>query len=104
MIPAFLYHYTSVETLLLILKNKTIRFSRLDCLNDPLEGTHLKFKYLNENIYASSWTSEANESLPMWKIYSNLKGVRIKMPIDLFSFRDEIKIKKRMLACCLRIK
>lgn len=94
MIPPFLYHYTSVESLLLILKNKTIRFSRLDCLNDPLEGTHLKFKHFNKSVFASSWTSEATESLPMWKIYSDLKGVRIKMPVDLFSFQDELKIKK----------
>lgn len=31
-----LYHYTSIETLALILKHKTIRFSRLDRVDDPL--------------------------------------------------------------------
>lgn len=94
MIPPFLYHYTSVEALLLILKNKTIRFTRLDYLNDPLEGLHSKFQNLSKHVYASSWTSESAESIPMWKIYSSLKGVRIRLPIDLFSFDNKIGIEK----------
>ena len=33
-----LYHYTSVNTLYYILKNKTIRFNRLDKVDDIDEG------------------------------------------------------------------
>ena len=33
--PTYLYHYTSIETLALILKNKTIRLKRLDLVDDP---------------------------------------------------------------------
>lgn len=32
-----IFHYTSIETLALILKNRTIRFSRLDKVDDPEE-------------------------------------------------------------------
>lgn len=35
--PAVLYHYASLDTLALILHNRTIRFSRLDKVDDPQE-------------------------------------------------------------------
>lgn len=33
-----IYHYTNIETLALVLKNKTIRFNRLDRVDDLEEG------------------------------------------------------------------
>ena len=33
-----IYHYTNIETLALILKNRTIRFNRLDHVDDLEEG------------------------------------------------------------------
>lgn len=41
MIPKYLYHYTNVDSLLKILQSQTIRFTRLDLLNDPYEGNFL---------------------------------------------------------------
>lgn len=38
MILKYLYHYTSTDTLKKIISGKTIKFSRLDTMNDPLEG------------------------------------------------------------------
>ena len=38
MIPKYLYHYTSTETLKAIITSGNIRFKRLDKLNDPYEG------------------------------------------------------------------
>ena len=35
-----IYHYTSIETLALILKNKTIRFNRLDHVDDVDEAAY----------------------------------------------------------------
>ena len=35
--PEYLYHYTAVDTLELILKNKTIRFNPLTKMDDNLE-------------------------------------------------------------------
>lgn len=95
MIPTYLYHYTSLETLLLILEENTIRFSRLDLMNDPVEGHNDIWPECRENVFSSSWTAEARDELPMWKLYSDLKGVRIRMPIDLFNFSDKLEASKR---------
>lgn len=35
--PEYLYHYTSIDNLALILKNKTIRFNSLINVDDPDE-------------------------------------------------------------------
>lgn len=64
-----LYHYTSIETLALILKHKTIRFSRLDRVDDPDE-----YSFKEDGItpahycYVSCWTKNDNENLPQWYI------------------------------------
>ena len=34
-----IYHYTTIESLALILKNKTLLFNRLDCVDDLDEGS-----------------------------------------------------------------
>jgi hypothetical protein len=97
MIPSYLYHYTSIDSLKLILSNGTIRFKRLDLLNDPLESYSEKFDSFRKNVFSSSWTAEPNESIPMWKIYSNFDGVRLKLPIDIFSFNNEPRLMKTNL-------
>lgn len=77
----YLYHYTSLETLALILKYKTIRFSRLDLVDDPEEIITKDYGNLGRFMYVSCWTDSKEESIPMWKMYSNnLKGIRIKLP------------------------
>ena len=52
----YLYHYTTVDTLELILKNKTIRFNPLTKMDDNLEqwsahgkqeGSHRDFRLLH---------------------------------------------------------
>ncbi|WP_299979253.1 hypothetical protein [uncultured Pseudoteredinibacter sp.] len=88
--PAFLYHYTSIENLALILSHRTIRFRQLSTLNDPLEGKNADFAYAEKLIFSSSWTASEQDSIPMWSLYTGLKGVRVKLPIDLFNPRDEI--------------
>lgn len=83
--PEYLYHYTSIEALALILKNKTIRFTRLDLVDDPEEGRTADYGDLGRFYFVSCWTDEEKESIPMWKMYSNdLKGVRIKLPTFIF--------------------
>ncbi len=37
-----LHHYTDISTLALILKNRTIRFNRLDRVDDITEGESFK--------------------------------------------------------------
>lgn len=79
--PEFLYHYTSIETLALILKNKKIRFNQMsntDDLEESMTGDAGRFgKY----IFVSCWTASDEDNIPMWHMYSEkLTGVRIKLP------------------------
>ncbi len=81
-----IYHYTSIETLSLILDSKNIRFSRLDTVDDPEE---YGFKYGDyepaKHVFVSCWTTNQHESIPQWIIYGNNKhGVRIEVDDDLF--------------------
>lgn len=84
-IPQYLYHYTSVETLALILQNRTIRFNSLDRMDDLQEKETKDIKNIGQFIYVSAWTSEEKESIPMWNMYSSLDaGVRIRLKTNPF--------------------
>ena len=86
-----IYHYTTIETLALILHNKTIRFSRLDTVDDPDEygfekDAHNPAKY----TYVSCWTTNNKESIPQWVMYGNQKrGVRISFDSNLFEMEEK---------------
>jgi hypothetical protein len=84
-----LYHYTSIDTLALIFKNKTIRFNRLDRVNDPQEALSKEYRKLQKIVFVSCWTDNKVESIPLWKIYAGLNGVRISMPILMFQGRND---------------
>ena len=85
--PTFLYHYTSINTLALILKNQTIRFNRLDKVNDPEEAISKDLQNSNTTQFVSCWTANQRESIPLWNMYTKMKGVRIGMPTDMFEGR-----------------
>lgn len=84
-IPEYLYHYTSFEALACILEKKTFRFTKLNNLNDPLEGKTSDLNASENLAYCTSWTAHKRDTIPLWKMYSGLDGVRIKMPNDMFS-------------------
>lgn len=76
----YLYHYTNIETLALILKNRTIRFNSLDKMDDLQEQQTADIKNIGQFCYISSWTDDCTESIPMWNMYASLNlGVRIKL-------------------------
>lgn len=76
----YLYHYTNIETLALILKNRTIRFNSLDKMDDLQEQQTADIKNIGQFCYISSWTEDDTESIPMWNMYASLNlGVRIKL-------------------------
>lgn len=78
-IPDYLYHYTSLETLALILKNRTIRFNSLKNMDDAEEVITANSPYLGKYCFVSSWTTD-EESIPIWNLYTeSMKGVRIKL-------------------------
>lgn len=77
----YLYHYTNVSSLAMILKNKSIRFSPLSVLDDKEERMHNDSKNYSKYVFVSSWTDDEVESIPMWKMYtSSIEGVRIRLP------------------------
>ena len=80
------YHYTNLESLALILQNRTIRFNRLDKVDDIEEGNveSLGVKFCRY-VFVSCWTEEEEESIPLWKMYGgDLGGVRISMEKEMF--------------------
>lgn len=85
----YLYHYTSIETLALILKHRTIRFNSLDKMDDLQEQETADLQNIGQFCYISSWTDDATESIPMWNMYASLNlGVRIKLRKNPFKIYD----------------
>lgn len=95
-----IYHYTSIETLALILKNKTIRFNRLDQVDDVEEVSECSLRIkLGLYTFVSCWTKSHEENVALWKMYTpNMRGVRIELDSNMF-LKQEIntEIKKDSL-------
>lgn len=76
-----LYHYTSFDSLLYILKGKAFRLTRTDLLNDRKEkdfsGKH--------DYYVMSMTGD-KEYVSMWSMYGKKSGIKIRIdfPLNLF--------------------
>lgn len=83
-----IYHYTSLENLALILKHQTIRFNRLDHMEDPCEKTFLINQLdWSPYTYVSCWTENPIESIPLWHMYTKSgKGVRICLESDFIDW------------------
>lgn len=83
--PQKLYHYTNVEALALILKNRNIKFNPLNRMDDTQEQKTSDRQNLGKICYVSSWSDSSKESIPMWRMYcSKESGVRISLPLDPF--------------------
>ena len=97
-----LYHYTNLKTLALILKHRTLRFNRLDKVDDLEENVKSNGLNLGQYIFVSCWTEDAEESIPLWRMYAGIEnGVRICLDEDMFqtydicnfTFRDRVPIR-----------
>lgn len=76
----YLYHYTSLETLALILTNHTICFNNLLYVDDVEEAETKDMGRFGRFVYVSCWTDDKTESIPLWNMYTpNMHGVRIRM-------------------------
>lgn len=85
----YLYHYTSIETLALILKERTVRFNSLDKMDDRQEQMTADINNIGQFCYVSSWTDDADESIPMWNMYATLdSGIRIRLRKNPFKIYD----------------
>lgn len=82
-----IYHYTSIETLALILKNRTLRFSNLESVDDPEEAITKDFGSLEKYFFVSCWTDNSEENIGLWNLYSkDMKGIRIEIDSDRIPF------------------
>lgn len=83
-----IHHYTSLDTLALILKSRRIRFNRLDRVDDVNEEAAFGDVNLAKYLFVSCWTNEEAESIPQWNMYTpGMRGVRISLPRPPFRFR-----------------
>lgn len=88
--PEDLYHYTSIESLALILKNRSIRFSRADKVNDLDEVLISDVPEIKKVVFVSCWSASPKESIPLWALYaSRMKGVRIQLSSTMFESCSE---------------
>lgn len=85
----YLFHYTSIEKLALILKNRTIRLNALKNVDDLQESKTKDLNNLGRFFFVSSWTDDETESIPMWNMYTKMdSGVRIGLPKNPFSTHE----------------
>jgi hypothetical protein len=67
------------------MSSRSIKFNRLDKVDDIEERTEPSNLRLWQYIFVSCWTENAEESIPLWRMYSgNAHGVRIGMDVDMF--------------------
>ncbi len=88
-LPSTLFQYTSIESLEKILASRSLRFSRLDQMNDPEEATAADVPLAASSVFVSCWSVGHVEHIPMWSMYGrNFEGVRIKLPSNMFAGRE----------------
>ena len=95
-------HYTSLESLFYILKNRSLRLTRYVLLNDKSEKELSKCKK-GENRYIVSFTGTTKESVAMWSLYGKHSSIKVQiecsrgqffsMPNDNFYFDSDKKSK-----------
>jgi hypothetical protein len=80
-----IYHYTSIDSLALILQSRKIRFARLDTVDDVTEAqTHAGVNF-GKYFFVSCWTKEETENIAQWKMYGgDMGGIRIELPTNPF--------------------
>jgi hypothetical protein len=76
-----IFHYTSVESLAMILSTGKLRFTRLDSVDDMSEGqTHAGIPF-GKYFFVSCWTQQEEDNLAQWKMYGgDMEGIRIEFP------------------------
>lgn len=80
-----LYHYTTIDSLAMIMSSRSIKFNRLDKVDDMEERAEPNNVRLWQYVFVSCWTENSEESIPLWRMYSgNAHGVRIGMDADMF--------------------
>lgn len=81
-----IHHYTSIAALAAILRHRTIRFGRLDTLDDTQEAQSIGGFDFGTMLFASCWVEKDEEDIVQWAMYGDaMKGVRISLPRQPFA-------------------
>lgn len=103
-----IFHYTSFETFKLIIKNKTIRFNSLKNVDDYEEGLTTDVGHKSQYFFASCWTRDDEESIPLWTMYVKDRFA-VRIEIDSNFIYPEINKNHQIInhtndnACCYPI-
>ena len=74
-----LFHYTTIGTLAHIMNNRSLKFNRLDQLDDITESEPFADFNPLEYIFSCSFTYDPIENIPLWRMYANMEtGIRIE--------------------------
>ena len=79
-----LYHYTTVDTLLNILGNHSLRFNNLTLMDDPDEQESKELKNAGRWDFISSWTILRDNRMMFATYGQNYRGVCISLPREPF--------------------
>ncbi|SFG07241.1 Protein of unknown function [Lachnospiraceae bacterium C7] len=83
-----IYHHTNLEALIYILRDKCLKFNRMDFVNDIQENEFFKNDDVAKLVYVSCF-SYGEESIPMWNIYTtHSEGVRVGLKIEDGTFES----------------
>lgn len=87
--PKYLFHYTNIETLAYILKNKAMKFNSLLNVDDLMECKTKDLGDFGRFCYVSCWTDREEENIALWSMYSQRgHGIRIRMKAN--PFKEEL--------------
>lgn len=85
----YVYQYTSIETLALILEHLNIKFNSLQYVDDVEEVECDEVKDVGKFIFVSCWTKYPVENIALWNMYTpDMKGIRLRMPIQWFDEKN----------------
>lgn len=88
--PDYLYQYTTIESLALILKTRSIKFNSLAFVDDLEEMKGRDIDMAGKLVFTSCWTNNKEENIALWNMYAEkMKGIRIGLPI--YPFEDSKK-------------
>ncbi len=73
-----IFHYTNLDALLSILRNKYLKFNRIDNVNDQTEKLFINDQEIINQVFLSCFTHRKSEYIPHWFMYSkDVYGVRL---------------------------
>ena len=81
-------HYTSFESLIMILKNRSLRLSRYDLLNDLAEK-ELSKCIAGDSRYIISF-AHMKESVAMWAIYGKSSSLRLRLEFPIEALLESV--------------